>query len=70
MNAIKEYKSRWVIYTFSQLDTNKKAAINRINKSHHKCFKCAVTASLHPEDIGREPFEKVTKNKPFKDRYI
>ena len=43
----------------------KKAVINRKNKDE-ECFKWAVIAALHHEEIERDP-QRITKLKPFAD---
>ena len=46
---------------------SKKAVINPKNNDE-ECFKWANIASLHHEDIGRDP-QRITKLKPFADQY-
>ena len=46
---------------------NKKATINLINKKY-KCFQYAVTVALNHEEIKKHA-EKITKVKPFLDKY-
>lgn len=46
----------------------KKALINPKNKKDEECFKWAVIASLHHEEIGRDP-QRISKLEPFAKRY-
>ena len=49
--------------------TNKKAAMNPINKKDNKCFQQAVTVALNLEEINKDP-QRITKNKPpFINKY-
>ena len=45
----------------------KKAVINPKNKDE-ECFKWAIVAALHHEEIGNNP-ERISKLKPFADQY-
>ena len=47
---------------------NKKAVINPKNERDDECFKWAVIASLHHEEIDHHP-ERINKLKPFVSRY-
>ena len=46
----------------------KKAIINPKNEDDEECFKWAVIASLHHEEIGRDP-QRISKLKPYANRY-
>ena len=46
----------------------KKAIINPKNKEDEECFKWAVIASLHHEEIGRDP-QRISKLEPYANRY-
>ena len=46
----------------------KKAVINPKNADDEECFKWAVVAALHHEDIDAHP-ERISKLKPFAERY-
>ena len=47
---------------------NKKAVINPKNEHDDECFKWAVIAALHHEEIDHHP-ERINKLKPFLSRY-
>ena len=46
----------------------KKAVINPKNEEDEECFKWAVIASLHHEEIGRDP-QRISKLEPYANRY-
>ena len=46
----------------------KKAVINPKNEDDEECFKWAVVAGLHHEEINTNP-ERISKLKPFTDQY-
>ena len=46
----------------------KKAVINPKNTKDEECFKWAVIAALHHEEIDKNP-QRISKLKPFVDRY-
>ena len=48
---------------------NKKATINPINKKDNKCFKYAVTVTLNYEEIEKKDRQRITKIKPFINKY-
>ena len=50
------------------LDKNKKATLNPINRKGNKCFQQAVTVVLNHEKIG-ENHERITKTKSFINKY-
>ena len=47
---------------------NKHAVLNPKNERDDECFKWAVIAALHHEDIGNDP-QRISKLKPFVSRY-
>ena len=47
---------------------NKRATINPKNSRDNECFKYAIIAALHNQEIGRNP-QRISKLKPFTDNY-
>ena len=47
---------------------NKRATINRKNTMDNECFKYAIVAALHHQEIERNP-QRISKIKPFIDDY-
>ena len=47
---------------------NKGATINPENTMDNECFKYAIIAALHHQEIGRNP-QRISKLKPFIDNY-
>ena len=47
---------------------NKRETVNPINKKDNKCFQYTTTVALNHEELGKHP-ERITKNKPFIDKY-
>ena len=64
----KKSKSYWIIYRFSQLDKNKKATINSINKKDNKCFQYTTTVELDHKETGKNS-QRISKIKPFINKY-
>ena len=50
------------------MGANKKAVLNPQNEKDEECFKWAVLAALHHEDIKCNP-ERITKLEPYSDLY-
>ena len=53
---------------FISMDCNKKAVINPQNEKDEECFKWAVIAALHHEEISSHP-ERISKLEPYSDLY-
>ena len=67
-----EYPKLKPIYSLQietkNLDKNKKATINPVNRKGNKCFQWAVTIALNHEKIGSN-HERITKTKSFINKY-
>ena len=48
---------------------NKKAVINPRNEEDEECFKWAVLAALHHEEISKKTSERISKLEPYSDLY-
>ena len=47
---------------------NEKATTNSINKEYNKYFQYAVTVALNHDEI-KQVLQRITKNKPFINKY-
>ena len=50
------------------MDKNKHATINPKNIKDNECFKYAIIAALHHQEIGKDP-QIISKHKPFINNY-
>ena len=57
----------WIIYFLGWIK-NKKTTMNPINKRDNKCFHYAITVTLNPEDIVKNP-ESITEIKAYINKY-